>query len=245
MPTNRNITELPDWGKFLGPEFIGHAVNYYTGGPGGDILSYAQQGGPMLEQTQFDPVESLAQQDALGRAKAGSPLKKPTDQFYLDQVSGVPAQLARSSEAYFLGGPAAGATRESLLSQLMGRSQGGAEGYLYNRYGDIAGQADQFAFDALGADAQMGRQALQQEMFGGLSNAARQSVYGTLSDQDLTRGAEVGSIAGGLANQARQEQMRTIGGAYLDPETNPHLQANVEAAMRQVAQKYKYGTGPS
>lgn len=245
-PSHTTTTQdLPPWAQALGPEYVNQFLQYYTGGPAGTIRSYSDMGGAYLEPTAQDPVEDLAQQDALARAKAGSPMKRPTDQFYLDQMSGAPAQMARSQEAYFLGGPAAGATRESLLSQLMGRTQGGAENQIYNRWGDLSGAADQFGYDVLGQDTQMGRQAVQSELFGGLANRARQSVYGTLSDQDLTRGTEVGTIAGALANQARSQQQKTIAGDYLDPATNPYLNASYDAAARAMSNQYRYATAPS
>jgi len=252
--TTSSIHDLPPWAQGLGKDFVNQTLGYYIWGPegapgdpsrAGYVKSYDELGGPYLQNTALDPVEAYAQQDALARAKAGSPLKQPTNQFYMDQMGGDAYNAARNNESYFLGGPIAGATREDLMSQLTGQTQYGAEQQIANRWGDLSGAADQFTYDALGQDAQMGRQAMQQEMFGNLANTARQSQLATLSDQDVARGTEVGSYAGALANQARQQQMATIGGQYLSPDTNPYLKANYDAAARAMADQYKYATAPS
>lgn len=188
---------------------------------GSTMPSAERLGMPMLQNTKFNPLETMGQWGAVGQSQKNIGINDQSMQWIQDAlgrgVAGVddaPQDFARTDQTYNLAGPIAGATRSSLLDLING---------------NVAQGANQKYLDA---------------MYGKTANAADQSAYNALAGQGQANDANRFDYAGQNAGAANQQALNTINGGYLGPNSNPYLRANVDAASKAVADNYKYATAP-
>lgn len=230
--TQQTRQDLPDWARPYGAGSLVSLFKFLYPDSGfdekgdwhqGRTATYEEIGGPMLPfLTGFTPMERAGQEMAVNQVKSGQPIRNASDQWTLNALGGDPnkidsnSDLARQYETYMTAGPLAGASRTSLLDALMGGTQGAAEqSLLDSMYGGTANQAQQSAYNTLG------------------------------KERDLARDASAWSYTGPLAGSARSQSQKTIEGDYLSPYSNPWLTENLNTGLKGISDAYKYATAPS
>lgn len=218
--------DLPEWALAYGQSGLTSFVRKFFPGAQfnekGELTeisepgSYEDIGGVLRPMLDdFNSLEQSGRTHAINQAISGADMRNKGDRWIQDQMDGPSNDLARLTQTYNMGGPLAGATRSSLLDALMGNSQ---------KYAS---------------------QRLLDNMSGGNPNSADDRIAGMLgSEGDYSRDAAFDTIGGSLAGNARRSAADTINGRYLDPSSDSHFGATVDAGTKAIADAYKYATAP-
>lgn len=188
--------------------------NFKDAAPG--IRTWGSAAGPPDQPYEdFSDVEKFGRNAALQVVAGGNPLQGLANNFAAKRFSGGEQSLADQQLAYFLGGPLAGATRTGMLDEI------------------------------IGPGAQYSEQALLDTLYGKSTEAADQALYTLLgSDRTATREGMHRTIGGPEAEMARGVSGRTMRGDYLNPDTNPYLDATYRRAAGAMTDQYRDAVAP-